>query len=248
MSVTPNYGWPLIATNQSSPEVTHNAAMVDIDAALGSILQVILPDSDYTLNLAAVPSEASYLVYHFVTNPSIGLSADRSVIVPVNKKLYVVWNNTTAPHNITVKTASGSGIVIPYSATASYVMVYCDGTNVVLVGIAGATGATGAYVRPTVNLQTAANYNAMLSDDGNVVTMDYATACTFTVPSSGTVAFSIGATITFIQKGAGQVTVSFNASLVTVNTPSSFTTRSHWSTVSLIQIATDVWVAAGDLT
>lgn len=242
MSVTPNYGWPLVATNQASPEVTHNAAMVEIDDALGGLFSHAMSDADYTLNTAAVPSEAGHLIYKFTGT----LTANRNIIVPSNKKLYVVWNNTTTPHTLTVKMATGTGVSISYSATASYTMVYCDGTDVVLVGMAGPQGDPGSYADPTINAQTGSNYDALLGDDGNVVTMNYGSACTFTLNSG---VFPVGATLTIIQLGAGQVTlVNGNPSVLVIHTPSSLTARAQYSTVSLVQVASAVWVAAGDLT
>jgi hypothetical protein len=140
MSVTPNYGWPLIATNQASPEITHNDAMVEIDDALGGLFSHVMTDADYTLNVASVPSEAGHLVYEFTG----AITADRNIIVPSNKKLYAVWNNVTSPYNLVVKTLAGTGVTIPYSATASYTMVYSDSVDVVLIGMTGPTGPTGA--------------------------------------------------------------------------------------------------------
>ena len=235
MSTTPNYGWPLLATNQASPEVTHNAAITDIDQAFGSLLVKALPDSNYTLNLAAVPSEASYLVYTFTGV----LTANRNIVVPTNKKLYIVWNNTTSPYILTVKTSGGAGVAVPYGATAEYLLLYCDGTDVIWVGIPQLQGIT-------VNLQTA-NYTAVLADNNNAVALDVGSANTFTVPTNASVAFPIGATLTVLQKGAGQTTLT-PAGGVTINTPSSLTTRAQWSIVALLKIATDTWVASGDLT
>ncbi len=147
MPTTPNYGWPLIATNQASPEVTHNDAMTLIDAALGGLFTKAMSDADYTLNVLAVPSEASDLFYEFTGT----LTADRHIIIPDNRKLYAFWNNTTGGHNLIITTAGGSPpggtVTIPYSATEQFIMVYCDGANVNFVGVpgpAGATGATGA--------------------------------------------------------------------------------------------------------
>jgi hypothetical protein len=148
MSTTPNYGWPLLATNQASPEVTHNAAITDIDHAFGSLLVTAMTDADYTLNLAAVPSEASYLVYQFTGT----LTANRNIIVPTNKKLYSVWNNTTTPYNLTVKTSGGSGVAVPFSASAAYVLLYCDGTNVVSVGTQ--SGGTVTHTAGALTLNT----------------------------------------------------------------------------------------------
>lgn len=244
MSTTPNYGWPLIATNQASPEITHNQAMIEIDDALGGMLITAMTDADYTLNVAAVPSEAGHLIYKFTG----AITADRNIIVPENKKLYAVWNNTTSPYNLVIKMSTGSGVTVAYSSTSSYTLVYCDGTNVVLVGLEGPTGPTGpagSYADPAVNNQ-AGNYLAVLSDDGNIIVMEDASACTVTVDYGE---FPIGAVLTIIQLGTGQVTlVNGSSSIQTFYTPSSYTSRTQYSTISLTQIAGSIWLAAGDLT
>jgi len=97
----------------------------------------------------------------------------------------------------------------------------------------------------TINNQSGSNYNAQLSDDGNLVVMSYSSgACTFTVLAA--TAFRVGAILTIIQAGTGQITLT--PSGVTFQNPSSLTSRVQWSTISLTQIAAGVWVAAGDLT
>lgn len=135
MSTTSHYGWPLLATNQASPEVTHNDAISDIDAELFALAN----------------------------------------IVP--------------------------------------------------------------------NVQTGTSYAAVLADANQIVTMDNASASTFTVASG---IFAVGTVLTIIQLGAGQVTLT--ASGVTFHTAASLTTRAQYSTVSLTQVAAGVWIAAGDLT
>jgi hypothetical protein len=114
-----------------------------------------------------------------------------------------------------------------------------DSAYVVLASIA-------AGIAPTVNPQTA-NYVAVLGDANNIVTMSVASANTFTIPPHSSVAFPVGTTLTVIQIGAGQVTMTAGAG-VTMTNPSSATTRVRWSTVSAIQISSDNWVLAGDLT
>jgi hypothetical protein len=114
-----------------------------------------------------------------------------------------------------------------------------DSAYIVLASVASA-------LAPTVNDQTA-NYVAVIGDANNVVTMSVAGANTFTVPPHASVAWVVGTTLTIIQKGAGQVTLTPGAA-VTLQTASSLTTRAQWSIVSLTNIATDVWVAGGDLT
>jgi hypothetical protein len=134
MSTTANLDVSYIASNQNAKEVTANAAFDAFDGALGSLLAHTMTDADYILNLSASPNEAlGYLGYVFTGT----LTADRNVIVPSNKKLYAVWNNATTDKNLVVKTASGTGIPIAYSATAAYALLYCDGTNVDAVGASG---------------------------------------------------------------------------------------------------------------
>jgi len=77
--------------------------------------------------------------------------------------------------------------------------------------------------------------------------MSDASASTFTVPTNASVAFPIGTTLTVIQLGAGQITLTA-AGGVTINTPSSLTARVQYSTIAVVQVSANVWVAGGDLT
>ena len=81
------------------------------------------------------------------------LTGNRSIIVPATVQQYWITNATSGAYTLTVKTASGTGIVVPQGY--AYIL-YCDGTNVVVgqtvagalatpVSIAnGGTGATTA--------------------------------------------------------------------------------------------------------
>jgi hypothetical protein len=80
------------------------------------------------------------------------LTGNRSIIVPATVQQYWITNSTTGSFTLTVKTASGTGIVVPQAQAE---ILYCNGTNVVqgqtTAGIAtpipvsdGGTGATTA--------------------------------------------------------------------------------------------------------
>lgn len=56
------------------------------------------------------------------------LTASISVIVPASADQWIVANNTTGGFTVTVKTAAGTGIVVPQG---SAMVLFCDGTNVV---------------------------------------------------------------------------------------------------------------------
>lgn len=139
------------------------------------------------------------------------------------------------------------GDVISGGASGVPARVAIGTTGQVFTVVSGAPGwATPSASGPSVNDQTA-SYTAVLGDGNNVVTMSNASANNFTVPPNSAVAFPIGTTLTVIQKGAGQTTLVAGVG-VTINNPSSLTTRTQWSTISVTKILTDTWNAAGDLT
>jgi hypothetical protein len=92
-----------------------------------------------------------------------------------------------------------------------------------------------------------ASYTAASTDAGTVVEMNSASALNFTVPPNSSVAYDIGTVIMIFQLGAGQVTLVAGAG-VTLDTPSSLTTRVQYSTASVRKRATNEWVVAGDIT
>jgi hypothetical protein len=92
-----------------------------------------------------------------------------------------------------------------------------------------------------------ATYTAVIGDANQLITMSDASASTFTVPPNSGVAFLVGTVLSISQLGAGQITLTAGAG-VTINTPSSLTTRAQYSTVAVVQTAANVWLALGDLT
>ena len=147
----------------------------------------------------------------------------------------VVEADITLANNVTnnvSNSAHGFAPILPNDATK-----FLDGTGAYSVP---------ASSGPTLNIQVV-SYTAVLGDANNIVEMNVAGANNFTVPTNASVAFAIGATLTVIQFGAGQTTL-LAAGGVTIQTPSSLTARVQYSTVCVIKVATDTWIAAGDLT
>jgi len=112
------------------------------------------------------------------------------------------------------------------------------------------SGNISAYVQ-TSSISTSVNnqsgsYVAALSDNNNLIVISSASSNTLTVPPNSSVSFPVGSTLTIIQGGAGQTSFLAGAG-VTINTPSSLLARAQYSTISVIQVATNVWNAAGDL-
>lgn len=74
--------------------------------------------------LTVVEAARPYLV---LTGTLVG---NVQVVVPTEYQSWLVINSTTGAFTVTVKTAAGTGVVIPAGGPAAPVGVYCDGTNV----------------------------------------------------------------------------------------------------------------------
>lgn len=114
----------------------------------------------------------------------------------------------------------------------------------------GSTNTGVGWPAVSVNSQSgtgASAYTLVITDGGEVIEMTGASAATVTIPTNASVAFAIGTVIELCQVGAGQVTVAA-AGGVTLDNPSSVTTRAQWSTIGLRKRGTNEWVLSGDLT
>jgi len=128
------------------------------------------------------------------------LGANRSVTIPDGAERIMVFEDattrgTSALYTITVKTLSGSGVVLPIGSTS---LVYSDGTNVSL-GIRNK-----GYV--TLNSSTITAYTAV---DGDQILADTtANPITVTLPASP----AVGSEVVFIDARG-----TFNNNNLTVN-------------------------------
>lgn len=104
-----------------------------------------------------------------------------------------------------------------------------------------------ALAMVAINAQTGTSYTAVLADDGKLVTADNASAITLTIPPNGTVAFGIGTQINIMQLGAGQVTITPGAAVTIRSAGSKLKTNGQYSVATVIKIASDTWVAVGNL-
>ena len=103
----------------------------------------------------------------------------------------------------------------------------------------------GKIADTLINAQ-AASYTLVLADKNKLVEISNASANTLTVPPNSSVAFPVGSTITILQTGAGQCTLTAGAG-VTVNGTPGLKLRTQYSSATLIKRATDTWVALGDM-
>ena len=99
-----------------------------------------------------------------------------------------------------------------------------------------------------LNAQTGTTYTAALSDDGKLITCDNGSGIAFTIPPNGTVAFGIGTQLNIMQLGAGQVTITPGAGVTIRSAGSKLKTSAQYAVATCVKIASDTWVAVGNLT
>ena len=109
-----------------------------------------------------------------------------------------------------------------------------------------AAGDDARFTTITANRQTA-NYTLVLADAAKVVEMNVATANTLTVPPNSSVAFAVGTVIEGVQWGAGQTTVTPGAAVTIRASGGKLKTAAQYAQFALRKVATDEWIAAGDL-
>lgn len=98
-----------------------------------------------------------------------------------------------------------------------------------------------------INAQTGTTYTTVLADDGKLITLNNAAAITLTVPLNATVAYGIGTQINLMQLGAGQVTISPTGGVTINSAGSKLKTNGQYAVATLVKIASDTWVAVGNL-
>lgn len=135
-----------------------------------------------------------------------------------------------------------------YYATDEGILYRDTGTSWTTVGFIADGSVTPAKLGPQVtNAQTGTTYTLVLGDLNEIVEIANSAAITLTVPPNSSVAFPVGATITVVQTGAGQITVAPGAG-VTVNATPGLKMNGQWSVATLLKRATDTWLLFGNVT
>jgi len=104
-----------------------------------------------------------------------------------------------------------------------------------------ATGFDSAVAIPTYNAQTGATYTFALSDTGKTVTANNASASTYTIPPTASVAWTANTTLNVINLGAGVVTFAAGAGVTVNNTAA---TLAQYASAQLIRTALNTWTVS----
>jgi len=91
----------------------------------GNVTQAITDGADTTIT---IPSGTTGVARNIAIEMTGALTATRNLIVPANKKLYFIFNNTTGGFAVTVKVTGQTGVSVPNGAKIALVS---NGTDVV---------------------------------------------------------------------------------------------------------------------
>jgi hypothetical protein len=116
------------------------------------------------------------------------------------------------------------------------------------IGVATGTSleTTGSVVSHFQQNTQVASYTLVLTDDGDLINMNVGSANNLTIPLNSSVAFPVGTQITVFQLGAGQTTIVATGGVTVYSTPG-LKLRAQYSIATLMKVATDTWIVAGDL-
>lgn len=152
-----------------------------LEQAITGVTYVTMSNANYTLtNFNGVTDEARNAVIIAIgTN-----NAQRDLIPPVVKKLYIIANNTSGGQAIRVIGATGTGVTIPNGTTQ---FIYCDGTNFI--------AASGAFINGSVLNVASGGTGLNTLTANNVILGNGASSVQFVAPgTSGNVLTSNGTT------------------------------------------------------
>jgi hypothetical protein len=212
-------------------------------AISGYTTQAITDGSDTTLTMTQGASATARNMYIELTGT---LTAARNLIVPSNRKLYFIFNNTTGGFAVTVKVSGQTGVSVP---NGTKTILVCNGTDIVLATTAAAPGVTsvggtgtvsgitlGGTVTSTGNLTLTGTVNVnspagtLPIANGGTGTSS-TTYCSLTSNVSGQLPIANGGTGSSTLAGAGIPTLTANNAF----TQSSFgATTSAGSTQALV--------------
>lgn len=168
------------------------------------------------------------------------------------------WDDTAGSTGIVAKTGDANSAVRTVTGTTDEIEV-TNGDGVsgnptlsLATAVTDSLALADSAVQPddpiSINAQTGTSYTLVLGDAGKYVTMDNASPNTLTIPTNASVAFPVGTVINVLMLGAGTTTIAGDTG-VTVNGVSagSGDIQTQYQGVSLLKIATDTWIVAGDI-
>lgn len=172
-----------------------------------------------------------------------------------------IGNGVTAWNSLSYSLTGASGTVTSITAGTGLSGGTITGTGTIAIDstVATLTGnqtltnksLTDAKINLGIDPETA-SYTAVLANNSQIVTMNNASANTFSIPTDANVDFPVGSQITVLQIGAGQTTIqAVTAGTTTINstggTANAPKLRVRYSSATCIKLSTNNWVVVGDI-
>ena len=181
------------------------------------------------------------------TSGSATLAIDTSVVV--DKTTAQTLTNKTLTTPIISSISNTGTVTLP---TSTDTLVGRDTTDTLTNKTLTAPNLNDPKVNLAFDAQTGTTYTAVLSDNGQVITMNNASANTLSIPTNASVAYPIGTQINVLQIGAGQTTIQAVTSGTTVILSTAATAaapkiRARYGMATCIKAATDTWYVVGDI-
>lgn len=197
-----------------------------VEQAISGYVTQAVTDSGVATVLT-IPNGATGVARNMIIELTGTLTAARTVEVPINKKLYFIYNNTTGGYAVTVKVNGQTGVSVPNGAK---MILASNGTDVVVATnyMASLALGTALPVASGGTGQTTANaaFNALapsqsaqsgkyLKTDGTNTSWDQIDISTADI--TGTLPVANGGTGVTTSTGTGSVVLSTSPTLVTPN-------------------------------
>jgi hypothetical protein len=125
---SPNLALELLAYQEDSEtwgDKTNNTFSMLEQAISGYTTQAITDGADTVIT---IPNGITGVARNIFLELTGALTADRNLIVPANKKLYFVYNNTSGGHSVTVKVSGQIGVIV---LNLDKMLLVSNGTDIV---------------------------------------------------------------------------------------------------------------------
>jgi len=208
------------AGNWGSTTNTNLGTLLE-QAISGYVTQAVATGTDTTIT---IPNGASGVARNMFIELTGTGGASTNLLVPANKKLYFIYNNSTGA--VTVKVSGQTGVSVP--ATAKILLV-SNGTDIVTATnyMAGATfpspTLTGVPVAPTASVGTNTTQIATTAFVNAAIVAAYPVGSIYmsTVATNPNTLFGFGTWVTY---GSGRVLISQDGTYTAGSTGGSATT------------------------
>ena len=189
-------------------------------AISGYVTQAITDGADTVIT---IPNGATGVARNMFIECTGSLSAARNLIVPTNKKLYFIYNNTSGGYAVTVKVSGQTGVSVPNGAK---VVLVSNGTDIV-----NATNYMASATLPSATLSSPTMTGTPIAPTASAGTSTQQIATTAFVSAALAAAYPVGsiymATVntspatllgfgTWVRYGQGRMPISADDSTYTL--------------------------------